>query len=161
MPLEYADLSKTKTYKDGAAWLELRLELTGSDEDLIADLNSTYRLPAGLFDGSVTAEDQPPIEVTTNTREINRALFDILAVAWSLGDGKPSAADYGRLVGASKDWVDECITDAIRIGKGRAEGKPRSSKRRRTSRASSPAEAASTSTPSQGRTTCSAATWAA
>jgi hypothetical protein len=142
MPLTQADTSKTETFKDGAAWLTLRTVLTKGDQDTVQDLNSNYRIPAAVFGIEADGSDAG-VEVRTNAREINRTLFDLLAVEWSLGEGKPTAGDYDTLDGPSGEWVDDCVTQAIRIGRGRAEGN--SSRKPRNSRTSSRAARASSS----------------
>lgn len=148
MPLNRTDTSKTQRFEDGAAWLELRTRLTKHDEDVIADLNSHYRLPAGLFGGTATEAD-PAVEVRTNLTATNRTLFELLAVAWSISDERPTAADYDTLDQASGRWVDECVNEARKIGEKRAEGKSISRGRQSDLPASSPTEGASRSTRSQ------------
>lgn len=120
MPLEKADQTATMRFTDGAAWLILRTKVTKGEADRINDLNSRTRVSAVL--GEDTA-----IEMVPDSREVNRTLFDILAVEWSLGDGKPTARDYEELTQDAAEWVDECISKAIRAGRGGAEGNSSSS----------------------------------
>lgn len=141
MPLQKADTSKQHTFKDGAAWLTLRTVLTKGDQDTIQDLNSQYRIPASVF--GIEAGNDAGVEVRTNAREINRTLFDLLSIEWSIGEGKPTAADYDELDGSSGEWVDSCVSSAIRMGRGRAEGN--SSRKPKNSRTTSPAASKSSS----------------
>lgn len=146
MPLSRAETAKTQRFEDGASWIEFRTRLTKHDEDVIADLNSNYRLPPELFGIETGAEAaNASVEIKSNIVQTNRTLFDLLAVAWSLGDDKPTATDYDELDSASGRWVDECRIEALRVGRTRAEGKVISSKAPRRSPASSPSAAKSTS----------------
>jgi hypothetical protein len=123
MPLQRADVTKTERFEDAGAWLELRTRLTKRDNDIISDLNSHYRLPAGLFGIKSGEDSDPSVEVRGNLTQTNRTLFDLLAIGWSITDEKPTAADYDTLDPDSGNWVDECITKALKAGRARAEGK--------------------------------------
>src|SRR5581483_7794632 len=139
------DTSQTQRFEDGTAWIELRTRLTKRDEDVINDLNSNYRLPPELFGIDTATDSDPAVEVKSNITRTNRTLFELLVVGWSLSDEKPTAADYDELDTASGRWVDECVAEARRIGRERAEGKAISRKRPRSSRGSSASAAKSTS----------------
>jgi hypothetical protein len=149
MPLKLADTSKVETFRDGSSWITLRTQITKEIQDTVNDLNSHYRLPAaafGLADGP--AEADAGVELRTNSRAINRTLFELLVVEWSLSDDKPTAADYDQLTSESGKWVDKCVTDALAKGRGRVEGNGRSPSRRKGSRTTSPAAPRSSSKPS-------------
>lgn len=148
MPLAKSDPTKTMRFKDGAAWLVLRTQINAGERDTINDLNSRTRISgmAAAVDGTGEAF----VEQIPNSREVNRTLFDILAVEWSLDEEKPVARDYDELTKEAADWVDECIREAVAAGRnGRAEGNSsRSSSAKRTARKSSRKPAASrTSSP--------------
>lgn len=136
MPLSKADTSKVQRFEDGAAWIELRTRLTKRDEDIINDLNSHYRMPPELF-GIAGGESEPSVEVRANIAQTNRTLFELLVVAWSESDEKPTGADYDALDVESGRWVDKCVQEARKIGSKRAEGKAISNGKPRRSRGSS------------------------
>jgi hypothetical protein len=136
VPLSQADVSQVHRFEDGAAWLELRTALTKGDHDTIQDLNSHYRIPASTFTGEATVDPDAGVEVRTNAKQINRTLFELLAVAWSLEE-PISAMAYDTLDGPSGEWVDNCVAEAIALGRGRAEGNGRSTVRPKSSRSTS------------------------
>lgn len=124
MPLQKADANKTMRFTDGAAWLVLRTQINKGEADLINDLNSRTRISSAVL----TGDPEAVVEMVPNTREVNRTLFDILAVEWSLSDQKPVARDYDELDKESADWVDDCIRQAVAAGRGgRVEGNSSSS----------------------------------
>lgn len=137
MPLKNANSDATERFEDGAAWLVLRTQLSKGERDRISDLNSNYRVPAALLAGQALPDspDAALFEVRVNSAEINRLLFDFMAVEWSMHDEKPSAADYDALDDTSGMWVDGCVNEALAIGRGRVEKK--SSKKASSSRATS------------------------
>jgi hypothetical protein len=167
LPLRRADVSKTKRFEDEDAFLVLRTRLNAHDLDTINDLSSNYRLPASMLVAGVQGpEGEPQVEFRGNAREINRSLFALLSVEWSLSDGKPTAVQYDELDRDSKQWVDDCVQEALKEGRERAEGNPPSSARQNGSRNSSPkaprskptsSSETSSDSPDSGRTTSSVA----
>ena len=139
MPLRKADVTGTKRFEDGEEWLELRVELTKGEGDRLRDLTASYRLPADV----IGTADAASVEIRQRVAEGNRALFDFLAVAWSLPD-EPTAATYAALDEESGRWVDECIEAVLHERRERAVKNGRTSKKR-TARASSSARAAASS----------------
>ena len=139
MPLRKADVTGTKRFEDGEEWLELRLELTKGEADRLRDLTASYRLPADV----IGTADAASVEIRQRVAEGNRALFEFLAIAWSLEDD-PTGAAYATLDEDSGKWVDECIATVLRERRERAEKNGRTSKKR-TARASSSARAAASS----------------
>jgi hypothetical protein len=140
MPLRKADVTGTKRFEDGEDWLELRLELSKGESDRLRDLTASYRLPAD----QVGTADAGSVEIRQRIAEGNRALFEFLAVAWSLPD-ELSGAGYAALDEESGRWVDECIETVLRERRERAVKNGRSSKKR-TGRGSSSARAAASAT---------------
>lgn len=136
MPLRKADLSATRKFEDGDAWMVLRTGgLTKGEADHLADLTSSLGVnPAALADASVAQ-----LEVKRHTAAGNRALFELLCLDWSLGEVSGEA--YSALDQDSGEWVDQCILEVIRERQQRAvKNVPSSGKRSR--RASSSAKAA-------------------
>lgn len=125
-----ADTSKTKRYEDGDAWLELRVEFSKRDDAIINDHSGPRRV---LSDGGIEFVDR---EATASP-----AIFGLLAVKWSLSDGKPTSDQYSRLRAETGRWVDECLNDAIKTGRGEIEGKDQPQTPPATSPDSSPEEA--------------------
>jgi hypothetical protein len=128
LPLRKADLSSTRQFKDGDAWLIIRTQLTKSESDAVADASSALR--AG----------QSGAEVVQQTAIANRTLFAILAQDWSLGDECTGEA-YATLDEESGLWVDECIGTVLEERRKRAEKNAPTSRRRRKP-AGSPVKAA-------------------
>ena len=136
MGLNKADLSRTKRYsriddtdwikgndelgvlahpehEGDDAWIEIRTSLTGREDDRIADLTASERL---LNDAGQVSLRQAKLEIA------NPAVFDMLAVSWSLADGKPKREDYNALEIVDRTWINRCINNAIGIARGEAEG---------------------------------------
>lgn len=135
MPLARADTSASKRFEDGDAWLVLRTELTKRDKDQIADLAQHYKLDARLLAGDANADQG--VEIAARAADTNRTLFALLAVSWSLSEGKPTAEDYDTLSEASGEWVDGCIGEILAERARRAEGNGRSRSRPASSPGSS------------------------
>jgi hypothetical protein len=127
MPLRTVDVTKTRRFEDGDAWLEIRTELSKAESDAVNDATSAL------------SPTSTGVEVVQRTAQANQKLFGILAQDWSLG-GECNAGAYAGLDKESGDWVDECIAAVLRERRERAEkNSPSSSKRR--GRASSSATA--------------------
>lgn len=133
MPLRKADLTATKKFEDGDAWLVLRTQLTKGEGDTVRDLTAGYRLEQG------NTPDEMQVEISNRVADANRALFEILCVEWSLGEVSGQA--YADLDNESGQWVDECIQEVLRERRARAEKNSPSSKKPRA-RASSSRRAA-------------------
>lgn len=137
MGLRKADTTKTKRFEhpDGDGdWIELRLNLTLGERHRLTEASRNYVL--GEEDG---------MEVRTRLAQHQRELFGILAVAWSMGDGRPSVEDYVALDEESGDWVDQCMEEVLAEraadARDRAEGKSKGSEKRSNSRTASRAAA--------------------
>jgi hypothetical protein len=114
MGLKLADASKRKRYeREGDdAWIELRTAFSKRDDAIINDSTGFDRIsvPEGLIlRGRATTGD--PV------------VFDLLAVGWSLAEGKPKREDYEALDAADAGWIDQCLSDAVSIARGEIEGK--------------------------------------
>jgi hypothetical protein len=140
LPLRRTDTSTTETFRDGADWLELRTQLSKSEQDLLTDLTSKYSLTGQQ--GTADAK----VEINSNLFELNATMFDMLAVAWSLGDGKPTAGDYRTLDKESGAWVDEAMNEVRGLIVRRAEGNSPSPKKPKSSQTSSRSAPQSAST---------------
>lgn len=138
MPLRQADISATRRFEDGDAWLVLRVNLTKGESDAIRDAAMGYSLRPGDLAGK-TPEEAAAVEITNRTAAANRKLFEILCDSWSLGEVSGDA--YSRLDDESGEWVDECIQEVLAERRKRAEKNGRSSAKPRR-RASSSARAA-------------------
>ncbi len=134
MGLKFANTQETKRFEDGDDYLVLRTELTKHESDQLVDLQSGYRIDPAALTSDPQANRQ--VELIQRTADANRQLFAVLAVEWSMGDDKPTAADYDRLDQASGKWVDDCITEILLERQRRAEGKRSGSRRRGASRSS-------------------------
>lgn len=109
----FADQEKTKRYTvDGGAWVELRIAFSKADDAIITDNSGVVRV---LTDDGIALRSQAAAG--------DRRIFALLAVGWSFSEGKPTAADYDRLSAVTGKWVDDCLADAIQIGRGEIEGK--------------------------------------
>lgn len=140
MPLSFADAKKTKRYEDGAAWLELKTQLSANDVDVLEDLKALQRVPLAPLQGQ-----SPAIEIVSQEARANRGCFDLLAVAWCVTGEKPTAADYDKLDEASRAWVIDCLKDAQTISRARVEGNDKSSSPQPETGPDSSAEAANPS----------------
>lgn len=144
MPLRKANTADTERFEDGDAWLELRLELTKSESDRVKDLTARVEVDPSEVVAAAKEGREPKVELGQQVERANQALFGILAQAWSLGSGKPGAADYAVLDEESGRWVDDCIEQALVRRRERAV-KNVSSSKKRTARATSSAPAAASS----------------
>lgn len=141
MPLRRANVTDVHRFDDGDAWLELRLELTKSQGDRVRDLTAKVEVDPSEYVKAAEEGREPKIELGQLTERANQAIFDILAVAWSLGDGKPTGSDYAVLDQESGQWVDNCIDEIHKMRRARA-AKNAPSSRKPTKRAGSSARAA-------------------
>lgn len=114
MGLKKADTSKTKrfTRDEDDAWIGLRTSFSKRDDAIINDSTGFERISTseGLVLRGKAATGDPVV-------------FDLLAVGWSLADGKPKREDYEALDAGDAAWVDQCLSEACGIARGEIEGK--------------------------------------
>lgn len=136
MPLRRTDFSTTRKFEDGADWLVLRVGgLSKGESDLLTDLTGTIKVDT---QSAQTGGAPETVEIERKVAQANRALFVLLCKDWSIGDVSEQA--YAELDEESGRWVDECIAEALRERRERAEKNAGSSKKPRA-RASSSAKA--------------------
>lgn len=142
MPLRKTDLSSTERFEDGDAWLVLRVGgLTKGESDRLRDLTAAFRMDPRVF-VEQNADSDSMIEINNRVAQANRALFEILAVDWSLGEITADA--YSELDEESGRWVDQCIGEVLAARRARAEKNSPSSRKPRGRASSSGKAAAST-----------------
>lgn len=129
MPLRKADVTSTRKFEDDADWLVLRVQLTKGEADAVRDLTASYRLDP---------QEATSVEVNNRVAQANRALFQILADSWSLGEISGEA--YSALDVESGQWVDGCIAEVLKERRERAEKNAPTSRKPRA-RATSSAKA--------------------
>jgi hypothetical protein len=114
MGLKKADTSRTKrfTRDEDDAWVEVRISFSKRDDATINDSTGFERIstPEGVILRGKAATGDPVV-------------FDLLAVGWSLAEGKPKREDYEALDAADAQWIDQCLADACQIARGEIEGK--------------------------------------
>jgi hypothetical protein len=127
-----ADKSAIKRYTmpGSSDWIDLRLELSVGDRHRLQELMRTYV--------SNDSADEETTGVKVNTSSYQKALFEMLAVAWSYADGVPDPQDYISLDDESGSWVDQKMDEALverrkRMAAGKERGSsPKTTRVRRT-----------------------------
>jgi hypothetical protein len=111
--LRRADPTQTKRFvreDDPDDWIEFRTSFSKHDDAIINDSTGFDRISTeeGILLRAKAATGDPKV-------------FSLLAVAWSLAEGKPKVEDYEALDVVDAAWIDECLSEAVQIARGEVE----------------------------------------